>query len=538
MKRKELIFLFLLLVSLFALYFNGLKADFIMDDEIFIKNDVRIKQKTNILNFFKTGYWTYLGEVRDYDYYRPLVLLSFYLDFKIYGTNYEGFRITNILLLFFFSFFFFIFVKDILNLDYNTSAISTILMAFHPLHSENIAWIVGRNETMYLMWGFAFLYFSGKYLGERKSKYLLPAHLFFILGLFTKETFVLFIPILIILDILLIKSKKICFYLSLAPAFVVYYLIRSSIIKHTLIFYKIKPITLSLYKIIASFGFYNKNMLFPLYFEKLIETSNLSSLKINFIIGILFIFFYLFLLYKFFIKKENIKLFSLLFLLIFTGFFSVMVLRYFFPAVTRYLSASIPPIAILGAIYFEKIKLKFKNIVLGIILILFGIQIIWNNSLFLSQERYLKYMVKRVPESNYQRIGLARLYIKQGRYFKAIENLEKVNEKKLERLNSILYNFCKSDIFKKAAMYDKALLHLKNANKKIGNRIEKSWVLIHLVDILRRVGNYDKAESLIYDYQNKFGDLYDLDAILWEIKISQLKWESANKIERKIRKEL
>ncbi len=145
-------------------------------------------------------------------------------------------------------------------------------------------------------------------------------------------------------------------------------------------------------------------------------------------------------------------------------------------------------------------------------------------------------MVKRVPHSNYQRIGLCRLNIKKGRYFKAIELLKKIDEKKLERLNFILYNFCKSDLYKKSALYNKALFYLKRANHKIGNRIEKSWILIHLVDILRRVGNYNKAEALLYDYKNNFGELYDLEAILWEIKISQRKWDEAKSIEEKIRK--
>ncbi len=535
MKRKELFFLFLLLVSLFALYFNGLKADFIMDDEIFIKNNIRIRQETNILNFFKTGYWTYSGEIRDYDYYRPIVLLSFYLDFKIYGTNYEGFRITNILLLFFFSFFFFLFVKDILKLDYNTSAISTILMAFHPIHSENIAWIVGRNEIMYLMWGFAFLYFSGKYLKEKGKIALIISHMVFLIGLFTKETFILFFPIIILLDIIVLKSKNYKFFISFTPSLVLIYAIRSSVIKNSFLFYKIKPLSASIYKIIASFGFYLKNLLFPLYFDKLMEPYNLSNIKSQFFIGIILILLSLLLFYKYLKEKNKTELFSLVFSLFFVSFFATMVLRYFLPAVTRYLSAAVPGIAILEAIYINKLKTNLKTTIITIIFIVFTIQIILNNSLFLSQERYFSYMIKKVPYSAYQKIHLCRIKIKKGDYPKAIDTLRKMEEQKLMRLNFILFNFCKSDIYKRAAMYDKALLYLKMANKKIGNRIEKSWILIHLVDILRRVGNYEKAESLLYDYQNKFGDLYDLDAILWEIEISQLEWEKANKIEKKIR---
>ncbi len=535
MKKREYVFLFLLLIAIFSLYFNGLKADFIMDDEIFIKNDVRIRQETNILNFFKTGYWTYPGEVRDYDYYRPLILLSFYTDFKIYGGRREGFRITNILLLFLFSLFFFLFVKEILKFDFSASIVSTLLMTFHPLHSENMAWIVGRNETMYLMWGMAYLLFSSKYIKEGKTKYLIFSHLFFLLGLFTKETFILFFAVLIILDLILLKSKKYLFIGSFIPSFIIYYFIRSSVIKHTMLFYDFKPVWKSIYKIIASFGFYNKNLFFPFYFDKLMETSSPKTMLPFFILGIILIPLFLFLLFKWFKNKKDTELFALLFSLTFTSFFSIMVLRYFFPSVTRYLSASIPGVAIIGGIVYSKSKLKFKNIIVGIILFAFGIQIIWNNSLFLSQERYLNYMVKRVPTSDYQRIGLCRVNLKKGRYLRAIDLLEKINPEKLGRLNKILFDFCLSDIFKKSCKYDRALFYLKDANKKIGNRVEKSWILIHLVDILRRVGNYEKAEFLLKDYEKKFGRLYDLEAILWEIKISNLKWKEAKEIEIKIR---
>ncbi len=535
MKRREYIFLLLLFIAIFSLYFNGLKADFIMDDEIFIKNDVRIKQETNILNFFKTGYWTYPGEVRDYDYYRPLVLLSFYLDFKIYNGRREGFRITNILLLFLFSLFFFLFVKEILKFDFIASIVSTLLMAFHPLHSENIAWIVGRNETMYLMWGMAFLLYSSKYLRKKSFWLLALSYLFFVFGVFTKETFVLFWPILIILDILLIKSKKYLYLISFLIPLLFYYFIRSSVIRHTMFLYNIKPLGKSLFKVIASFGFYNKNLFFPFYFDKLMELFNFKVMLPYFFLGIIFFLILLYFTIKLLKNKDYLKAFGLLFSLTFTAFFSLMVLRYFLPAVSRYLSAAIPGIAIVEGLIYSKSKFKYKNIILGIILFAFSLQIIFNNSLFLSQERYFTYMVKRVPTSNYQRLALCRLKLEKGKYFLAIEMLKKIKYKRLRRLNRILYDFCLSKIYKRAAQYDRALFYLKDANKNIGNRVEKSWILIHLADILRRVGNYEKAEFLLKDYEKKFGRLYDLEAILWEIKISNLKWKEAKDIEIKIK---
>ena len=114
-----------------------------LDDSIFIKdfNDLFSDIK-NLGHLFFRGFFF---ETTD-SYYRPLLMVSFMFN-KLVSGNLFGYHLTNLLfhlsscvLLYHF------FLK--LNLRNDLSFLLTLLFSVHPVLSQAVVWIPGRNDSM------------------------------------------------------------------------------------------------------------------------------------------------------------------------------------------------------------------------------------------------------------------------------------------------------------------------------------------------------------------------------------------------------
>src|SRR3989337_4426990 len=83
----------ILLISI-AIYSNTLKNGFVYDDEFTIVNNTLIKNFSNISKLFTKEYFSTSGEMS----YRPVVTLTYFLDYALYGIKPWGYHLTNLLL--------------------------------------------------------------------------------------------------------------------------------------------------------------------------------------------------------------------------------------------------------------------------------------------------------------------------------------------------------------------------------------------------------------------------------------------------------
>jgi protein O-mannosyl-transferase len=74
--------------------------------------------------------------------------------------------------------------------------IAAILFVFHPLHTECVANIKGRDEILALMGSLGALYATMKYFDTNKMTWLLASGVFFLLGLFAKENTLTFLAVI------------------------------------------------------------------------------------------------------------------------------------------------------------------------------------------------------------------------------------------------------------------------------------------------------------------------------------------------------
>jgi len=113
--------------------------------------------------------------------------------------------------------------------------IASILFVLHPIHTEVVANIKGRDEILSLLGALLAVLFSWKYLRKHNMYYLVFSFLAFLAGLFSKEVAVTFLAI-IPLSIYFFSTKKVelkNYFLVLIPlgfATIIYFYIRYTVV--------------------------------------------------------------------------------------------------------------------------------------------------------------------------------------------------------------------------------------------------------------------------------------------------------------------
>lgn len=182
-----------LLFYSFVVYLNCLHNSFVYDDQSTIVDNYFIRHWHNFPDIFTGKYFALSAELT----YRPVVTLSYFIDFSFWKSNPAGYHLTNVLIhsancVFFFLFCFQLLKKRI------TAFVSALLFSSYPLLSESVNAIGFREDLfafLFMISGFFF------FLKSRKDKYFIhyPLSLLcYFFGLFSKEMTIT-LPVLIIL---------------------------------------------------------------------------------------------------------------------------------------------------------------------------------------------------------------------------------------------------------------------------------------------------------------------------------------------------
>ena len=93
-KWKDLSLLVLLCV---VTYSASLKGDFIWDDRDLIVDNPYIQNASLLREALASDFWSVLQDpARFRNFYRPLVTLTYYLDYRLWGQQPLGFHVTNL----------------------------------------------------------------------------------------------------------------------------------------------------------------------------------------------------------------------------------------------------------------------------------------------------------------------------------------------------------------------------------------------------------------------------------------------------------
>lgn len=178
----------------FLLYANSLKNNYVLDDFSVIKEHFTVKQGFDgIKDIWKTtyryGYWGHPD-----DLYRPLTLTVFAIQWELWPDNPFPPHLFNVLLYGAICVLIFFLLKRIFAAQgIWLPAITALLFAAHPIHTEVVANIKSLDELLCLFFLLISTVYLLKYTGSKKPLHLVFALGSYLLAFFSKESAITFL---------------------------------------------------------------------------------------------------------------------------------------------------------------------------------------------------------------------------------------------------------------------------------------------------------------------------------------------------------
>lgn len=198
---------FLLACISFLLYSNTLTHQYALDDRLLItENDYTKKGISGIPEILTNDAFTgFFGQKKTLvagGRYRPLTQIMFAIEYQFFGLNPFIGHLTNIILYTILVLLLFHLLRKLFHFEtdkkwyYSLAFVGSLIFAVHPIHTEVVANIKGRDEILSLIGSLAALWFSVKYVEDKKIINLILIFLSFLVGLFSKENALTFIAII------------------------------------------------------------------------------------------------------------------------------------------------------------------------------------------------------------------------------------------------------------------------------------------------------------------------------------------------------
>lgn len=215
LQQKLIGYTIILLLSL-GLYANTIPFGYTFDDKVVITRNSNTQQGLAGIKgiLLQDAFTEYFGKTQNLvsgGRYRPLSPITFAIEWEFFATeNEEGVEegnphvshFINILLyaltgMLIFNIFYTVLSRYTVERWYlSISFLASLLFIAHPLHTEVVANIKGRDELLVLLGSLLALQLTLKYLETRKIIYTVLATLSFFLALFSKENTITFLAVI------------------------------------------------------------------------------------------------------------------------------------------------------------------------------------------------------------------------------------------------------------------------------------------------------------------------------------------------------
>ena len=536
MNKKAIVFFILLLGAVFIVYKHSLNYKMIWDTKILVEKSDLLNKPLPWHSAF-TQRWGESGVNRQFGYYRPVVILSFYIEKKLFGLSHKSITVANLLLFYFLLLMLFFFLK------HNAANASlpywvVMLFAFYPYNTDNIIWGVGRTDLFLLIFGILSLYSLSLYLKKNQIRFIYISSLCFAMGMLSKETFAFFLPVLIIYE--LIKRGKITipYHLINAVQIIAFFYIKLKILEIKNLAFQNQPNPfLSIAKGIATLGYYMKNLIMPVSSDKFSFMENILNAK-HIFIGVLALVCFLALILNW---KKNSGLLLPLFL---SAAFIIPAIVLVFLELDLNISTRYLMIPALGAIWFlilcsEKLRRPVQLLLVMTLLLLFIPSLILNSYPYRNEVKFWENVHDAFPQNRLIRLILAQNYWENSNNRLAETMINPVWRNKIEDEIDMLACQLLANIEFQKAMYDRVLalasafgsghtslsIQLQSICAKVyadsGNisRAEAAWeklaviqpqVKDHYLNIYKMFVGYqrwDQAEAMANKIRDKFPEI-------------------------------
>ncbi len=190
------------LIYLPTLFFGFTYFD---DNVLILRNYFFLKDFSNV--FVAFGKDVFAALHAGAFYYRPLLTISFILDAQFSGTGPFFYHLTNVVFHLIASVLIFVTLVK-LNYKKELAFLAGVIFSVHPVLTQAVAWIPGRNDSLLTVFLLSSFIFFLKYLEDKSWKSYGYHLFFFLLGTLTKES-AMFLPVICFSYLILIKKEKI-----------------------------------------------------------------------------------------------------------------------------------------------------------------------------------------------------------------------------------------------------------------------------------------------------------------------------------------
>jgi len=195
--NPKLLYILLSLIPL-CVFLNSLPSGFVYDDIGVIEDNYFIRSLQNIPKILSKDYFHLANELS----YRPVVTLTYFLDYAIWRLNPSGYHLTNVILHTINCFLLYAVVLRLVRMR-PVALLSAVLFSMHPCVTEAVNAISYREDILAAL--FIFLSCLCLILSRKKVYYALSL-LSYLLSLFSKETAIV-MPLFILLWWILFMRK-------------------------------------------------------------------------------------------------------------------------------------------------------------------------------------------------------------------------------------------------------------------------------------------------------------------------------------------
>lgn len=241
--RSSWKFFLIIIVSIVIVYSQAFFFDFVNydDPDLVYENSSYLSNVSNIFNSFTTH--AFATKKKESVYYRPILIISYIVDYQIWKLNPFGYHASNILFHCITAIFLFLLMDLILHNKLIAILIS-LFFSLHPIQVESVAWIAGRNDVLlgFFIVMMVYFYILQYEKPEKQNLYFTLSLLSFTMALFTKESAAFFLLLIPLYDLAIRRTQFKIFlsrptifrYLSFATILVLYLLIRINIFGETI----------------------------------------------------------------------------------------------------------------------------------------------------------------------------------------------------------------------------------------------------------------------------------------------------------------
>jgi protein O-mannosyl-transferase len=187
-----------LAVSVIYIYFRTLNTFFLYDDLSYLKIIADIGERPGL--FFR-----YFERPIEGVWYRPLVIATFLHDHLFWGTNYVGWRLTNLGLHLGNAWMVYVLTMQITREGW-VAFLAGFIFAVHPIHPEAVAYVSQRHDPLAAFFYLATFLSFIRYCQDRSIVYGFLSILCFIFALMSKEVAIT-LPLVLVTYTLLLTNR-------------------------------------------------------------------------------------------------------------------------------------------------------------------------------------------------------------------------------------------------------------------------------------------------------------------------------------------